>query len=155
MAEEDELWEEDLFGGCDDAHATRPSDSTADELIKKVSQLKEEIKFCCKQMICLGFNSSKNELNLVKSHLAKHLQMEKDNVFTIKRNNQYVCLANSTLKFLDITSYLSPGINYANFLKAYDVKENKGYFPYQWFDDLNNLDRASLPLHEIFYSSLI
>lgn len=74
--------------------------------------------------------------------------MDKDNVLTVKWNEH------STLKFLDIASYVSPGINYANCSKAYDVKENKGYFPYQWFDDLNKLERASLPPHETFYSSL-
>nr|XP_022301117.1 uncharacterized protein LOC111109328 [Crassostrea virginica] len=154
LTEGDESWEEDLFDGCDDAYRSQPSDSAADELVKKLIQLKEQFESYCKQMICLGFNSSKYDMNLVKSHLAKHLQMEKDNVFTVKRNNQYACLSNSTLKFLDITSYLSPGINYANFLKAYDVKENKGHFPYEWFDDLTKLERTSLPPHETFYSSL-
>ena len=105
MTEGDESSEEDLFFGCNDAHRTRPSDPTADELIKKLSQLKEEFESYDKQMICLGFNSSKYDMNLVKYHWAKHLHMEKDNVFTVKRNNEYACLANSTLKFLDITSY--------------------------------------------------
>ena len=65
LAEEDELCEEDLFGGCDDAHTTRPSNSTADELIKKLSQLKEEIESYCKQMICLGFEFG--EISLSKA----------------------------------------------------------------------------------------
>ena len=56
--------------------------------------------------------------------------MDQDNIFTVKQNNQFACLATTTLKFLNITSYLSTGINYAKFLKAYDVTENKGYFPY-------------------------
>ena len=97
----DPLWrkriyhgKKDLFDGCDDAHTTPPSSSTADELIKKLSQLKEEFESYCKQMTCLSFKSSKYDMNLVKSHLAKHLQMEKKYVFTIKGNNQYACLAN-------------------------------------------------------------
>ena len=109
LTEGDESWEED------DAHRKRPSDPSADELIKKLSQLKEEFESYCKQMICIGFNSSKYDMNLVKSHQVKHLNMEKDNVFTVKRKNQFACLANSTLKFLGITSYLPPGTNYANF----------------------------------------
>ena len=60
--------------------------------------------------------------------------MDQDNIFTVKQNNQCACIsismATTTLKFLYIISYLSPGINYAKFLKAYDVTENKGYFPY-------------------------
>ena len=123
LTEGDESWEED------DAYRTRPSDPTADELIKKLGQLKEKFESYCKQMMCLGFNSSKYDMNLVKSHRAKHLHMEKDNVFTVKQNNQYACLANSTLKFLDITSNLLPGINYANFfLKPTMLKRTKDIF---------------------------
>ena len=80
--------------------------------------------------------------------------MHTDNVFTVKRNNQYACLATSTLKFLDVTSYLSPGINYATFLKANDVTESKGFFCYEWFDDITKLDCPTLPPHEAFYSRL-
>ena len=130
---------------------------TADEMsnyVEKVSGVKEDFEKYCKQMICLGFNSSNYDLNLIKSHLAKHLNMDQANVFTVKRNNQYACLASDTLKFLDITSYLSPGINYATFLKAYDVTENKGHFPYEWFDDVTKLDHPTLPPHDAFYSSL-
>ena len=128
LVEGGKSWEGDLLGEDDDVPRPRPSDSEVYELIKKLSQLKEEFESYCKQMIRLGFNSSKYDMNLVKSNFAKHLQMEKDNMFTVMRTNQYSCLANSTFKFLDITSYLSPGINYANFLKAYDVKENKDIF---------------------------
>ena len=34
------------------------------------------------------------------------------------------------------------------------MKENKGHFPYELFDDLTKLERTSLPPHETFYSSL-
>jgi hypothetical protein len=44
----------------------------------------------CLQLICLGFTSAKYKINLVKTHIAKHLDMDDvQNVFTIKRNNQY------------------------------------------------------------------
>jgi hypothetical protein len=41
--------------------------------------------------------------------------------FAVKRNNQYVCLANDTFKFLNISTFLSPGVSYTQFLKAFDV----------------------------------
>lgn len=117
-------------------------------------QLKEELEEYCQQMICLGFNSSKYDLNLIKSRIAKHLNMDQNNLFTVKRNNQYACLATKELKFSDITPYLSPGMNYAKFLKAFDVAECKGYFPYEWLDDATKLDHPSLPLHHAFFTSL-
>jgi hypothetical protein len=135
---DDEEWQEEL------------------EKMKEVFQkLKDELNDYCRQTICLGFNSSNYDLNLVKSHLAKHLQMHAPGKkFTVKRNNQYACLANDTLKFLDITSYLAPGVNYSKFLKAFDVPENKGFFCYEWFDAVEKLDHPSLPPHSAFYSTL-
>ena len=121
---------------------------------KSLKGVREKLEAYCQQMICLGFNSSKYDMNLIKSHLAMHLNMDKESCFTVKRNNQYACLSNKTLKFLDITSYLSPGINYSKFLKAYDVNEDKGFFCYEWFDDVTKLDHQSLPPHAAFYSSL-
>ena len=71
-------------------------------------------------------------------HDSKHM-------FTVKRNNQYACLSNENFKFLDITQYLSPGVNYASFLKAFDVQESKGFFPYEWFTSVDKLDHTELP----------
>jgi hypothetical protein len=45
--------------------------------------------------------------------------------FAVKRNNQYVCLANDTFTFLNISTYLSPGVSYTQFIKAFDVVEQK------------------------------
>ncbi|XP_071137847.1 uncharacterized protein [Mytilus edulis] len=123
---------------------------------KKVFQkLKEELEAYCQQIIVLGFNSAKYDMNLIKTYIAKSLHMHNPGEkFTVKRNNSYACLANETFKFLDITSYLAPGFSYAKFLKAYEVSENKGCFPYEWFDSADKLHHPTLPAHEQFYSSL-
>jgi len=94
-------------------------------------------------------------MNLVKAHLAKQLDMHcPGEKFTVKRNNSYACLANDTFKMLDVTSYMSPGVSYDKFLKAFDVAENKGFFPYEWFDGVDKLNHPTLPSHEAFHSSL-
>ena len=49
---------------------------------------------------------------------------------------------------------MSPGINYSGFLKAFDVKESKGFFPYQFLDHPDKLKYDRLPDHDAFYSSL-
>jgi hypothetical protein len=76
------------------------------------------------------------------------------NNFTVKINNQYTCLANEDFKFLDIASYLTPGVNYSKFLKAFDVRENKGHFCYEWFQSVEQLRYPSLSPYSVFYSTL-
>ena len=97
----------------------------------------------------LEFNSSKYDTNLIKSHLARHLEMhEPGQKFTVKRNNSYACMANDMFKFLDVTSFLAPGVSYAKFLKAFDVAENKGYFPYEYF---NHVDKSTYFFFYFFF----
>ena len=118
-------------------------------------KLKDELDAYCRQTIVLGFNSAKYDVNLIKTRLAQTLQMDSPGEkFTVKRNNSYACLANDKFKFLDVTSYLAPGVSYAKFLKAFDVDENKGFFPYEWFDGPEKLQYSQLPPHAAFHSSL-
>ncbi|CAG2213398.1 unnamed protein product [Mytilus edulis] len=133
-----------------------PSSTTKKKRRRTCSKkLKDELDAYCRQTIVLGFNSAKYDRNLIKTHLAKALHMhEPGKTFTVKRNNSYACLANETFKFLDITLYLAPSFSYAKFLKVFDVSENKGFFPYEWFDGVDKLNHPTLPSHDDFYSSL-
>jgi hypothetical protein len=139
-------------------NAFRDDDELQDENEKEKNvfkKLKEELDAPCRQTIVLGFNSAKYDMNLVKAHLAKQLDMHgPGKTFTVKRNNSYDCLANDTFKMLGFASYMSPGVSYDKFLKAFDVAESKGLFPYEWFDGVDKLNHPTLPSHEDFYSSL-
>ena len=57
-------------------------------------------------------------------------------------------------KILDISQYLAPGCSYDKFLQGYKIETRKGYFPYNWFDDVSKLDFTGLPPPEAFYSDL-
>ena len=129
-------------------------------------------------MPVLGFNSGKYDLNAVKEFLLPYLVKNEGVKFTIKRNNNHMCLKTEHLKFLDITNYLAPGFSYAQFLKAYECPAAKGkyqdyytltmfeifanylssytlgFFPYEWMDSLDKLEHPALPPHQAFYSSL-
>ena len=111
-----------------------------------------------RQMPVLGFNSGKYDLNVVKKYLTPLLitddAQHTSSAFTIKRQNNYMCLTTSTLKFLDITNYLAPGVSYERYLKAYGCAATKGYFPYEYIDALTRLDETVLPPRESFYSHL-
>jgi hypothetical protein len=109
----------------------------------------------CQNLPVLGFNSAKYDMNLIKVKIVKVLHLaDSEHSFTVKRINSYLCVSNEKLRFLDICQYLPPGSNCKFFLKAYKVKEQKGFFPYEWFDDVSKLENPSLPGAECFYSEL-
>ena len=58
------------------------------------------------------------------------------------------------LQFLDIRSYLAPNYSYDEFIKAYKCKLEKGYFPYDWFNDYEKINNTELPPHEVFFSKM-
>ena len=58
------------------------------------------------------------------------------------------------LAFLDIANYLSP-CSYSQYLKAFKVAEQKGYFPYEYVRSYEHLlNTVELPAYECFYSEL-
>ncbi len=94
----------------------------------------------CSQCIVLGFNSSFYDLNVCKPLFAKVFEIDKSKCkFTVKRNNRYLCLSTDNFRFLDIGQYLTPTTTYSKFLTTFCVSEEKGYFPYDYFDSFDNL----------------
>ena len=74
--------------------------------------------------------------------------------YTVKWNNNFMCIKTETLKFLDITNYLASGFSYSQYMKTYKCTEQKGFFPYKWMTSLDNLQVTALPAHEAFFSTL-
>ena len=58
------------------------------------------------------------------------------------------------LQFLDIPNFLGGAISLDKFLKAYRTWEQKGFFPYEWFDDIEKLRHTELPNADAFNSKL-
>jgi hypothetical protein len=87
----------------------------------------------------------------------------------LKRGNKYLCLSTDKIRFLDVSAYLSPGTSYAKFLKGYGIEQQKGkystfrrifpyrkihtikeifnlgFFPYDWFQSIDQLSITELP----------
>ena len=123
-------------------------------MYSKLTALLERLKGYCRCVTVLDFNSAKYDLHLVKSKLCCHFNMSSRESFTVKKNNAYVAISMSCLKFLDISRYIAPGYSYAQFLKSYKASEEKGFFCYQYLSDPSVLEETSLPPYEAFYSSL-
>ena len=52
-------------------------------------------------------------------------------------------------------TYCAAGTTLDKFIRAYDIEENKGFFPYEWFDSYDKLNYLVQDLkQEDFYSSL-
>ena len=125
-------------------------------MIKLLRKYKEEFENYCKQAVCIGFNSGKYDINLLRKTLIKHLglHLKSGHKCVIKRNNNYQCIVNDKLKFLDMVNYLPPGTSYSQFLETFNQKENKAFFPYEYMSDISVLQETSLPPPQAFYSSL-
>jgi len=98
--------------------------------------------------IVIGFNSSCYDIPLEKAHLLEYLLGEIK--FVILKGKSFTCLTTGKLKFLDIKNYIAPGFDNARFIRAYEVEQQKFYWPYEWFQNFQQLDEPTLPPHEVF-----
>ena len=142
--------------------------------------LKAVLDSYLQELPVIGFNSANYDINVIKKFLFKKLcggaaaddddEREEGGElgeesdcrwvsragikFLVKQNNQFKCIATPTLKFLDICSYLAPGCSYAKYLSAFEVTEQKGFWPYEYIDSVERLQETELPPHSAFFSSL-
>ena len=117
-----------------------------------LEKLRDQLVEYLREMPVVGFNSGKFDINVIKVYLVKYLMGQIE--FTVKKNNNMMCLKTKKFKFLDMVNYLSPGCSYEKFLRAFKCEVTKGFLPYEWIDDLSKLDCSELPPHSAFYSQL-
>ncbi len=101
----------------------------------------EKIQDYCSSIPIVGFNSSFYDINLMTNYGFINEILERDkNPFVIKSGTRYKVIKTDQFTFLDQMSYCAAGTNLRKFIKAYDIGEEKGYFPYEWFDSYDKLD---------------
>ena len=117
--------------------------------------LEKQLQTWLRQLPVIGFNSGHYDLNVVKKFFIPYMLKGNDKTsFVIKRQNTFMCFSTTNLKFLDVTQYLAPGVSYDKYLKAYGCELQKGHFPYEYMDDLHNLEDRALPPQAAFFSQL-
>lgn len=104
----------------------------------------------------VGFNSSfYDTCLLINEGFMREIFSRDKEPFVIKAGSRYRQIKTKQFNFLDQMSYCAPGTNLDSFVRAYDVGETKGYFPYEWFDSYDKLDYKVSDLKiEYFDSSL-
>ena len=145
--------DEDVSDDSDKVES-RVQSKASSHMKKHIEKLTERFLTYIKVMPVQGFNSARYDLNLMKKHILKELNLDGAKAFVIKRNNSYVTICTDRLQFLDICQFLVPGVSYAQFLAAYKVPMKKGVFCYDYLDSEEKLKDTSLPAYEAFFSSV-
>ena len=92
--------------------------------------LQESLELYCKVLPVFGFNSTKYDLNLIKSHLLPIPVKERDIEPTvIKKANKFISFKLDDIQLLDMMNFLGGATSHDSFLKAYKTSETKRFFP--------------------------
>ena len=125
------------------------------KLLRRLKDLQDRLTTYIEALPVLGFNSSKYDLNLIMASLVVELKLHHEkNPSVIKKGQAYQLIQTKQFRFLDLSSYLAPGVSYQKFLEMYGIAEKKSFFPYEFLDSKEKLDYRGLPPKEAFYSRL-
>lgn len=152
-----ELSEEMIYQDDDDVNDDDETHNQAinTPLIDHIRRIRQKLDTYITEIPVLGYNSSKYDLNLIKSKLADCLNLSYSGKnFVVKKCNQYMCISNGELKFLDISNFVAPGFSYDMFIKSYEIELHKSFFPYEFLTSYDKLEHTQLPPYDSFFSSL-
>jgi len=100
----------------------------------------------------LVFNSGKYDLNLIKQYFVEKLADTYKKVKVATQGSKTMLINTPEFKFPDVIKYLGPSTSYDKWVKAYGCKQNKSWFPYEWFDSTDKLAYQGLPHYRAWYS---
>ena len=123
------------------------------EMVHLPKKVKNLWKTWTEQVPVFGFNSGRYDINMIKEYFAKNLVKISD-VNVAKKENSYMFLSLPQFKFLDIKSYIAPGLSYDAWCRAHGCDLQKLVFPYEWFDSFEKINQIGPVKYEEFYSSL-
>ena len=136
--------EQSDLDGCDNETGTSTQFLQIQK--KQLIDLQEHLERYCNVLPIFGFNSAKNDLNLIKSYLLPILVNERNIESTvIRKTNQFISFKFRDIQLLDIMKFLGGATSLDSFLKAYKTSETKGFFPYEWFDHPDKMQNPELP----------
>ena len=121
----------------------------------QILDFQEPLERYCNVLPVFGFNSAKSDLNLINSYLLPIRVNERDTEPTvIKKANQFISFKFGDIQLLELMNLLGGATSLDSFLKAYKTSETKRFFPYEWFDQPDKMQKTELPPYDSFYSKL-
>ena len=134
-------------------NAKYPQPNSKDVRVHLPDKVKNQWDNWVNQVPVFGFNSGRYDLNMIKEYFVGDLAGISD-VNVAKKEHFYMFLSTPKFKFLDIKSYLAPGLSYDAWCRAYGCELQKLVFPYEWFDSFEKLNHKGPVKYEDFFSSL-
>ena len=122
-----------------------------DSIPKAVLEKYEE---WCNQVPVLGFNSGMYDINAIKRDFVKHMTNKTKDIFVARNGNKHVFLSTPNFKFLDVMSYLAPGLSFDKWCKANNCEAKKLFLDYENLDSYEKLSHVGPVEYKNFYSSL-
>ena len=138
---------------AEEVNSLYPLPESKDNRVQLPGKVRNLWKTWVNQVPVFGFNSGRYDINMIKEYFVKNLAGI-SNVNVAKKENSYMFLSLPQFKFLDIKSYLAPGLSYDAWCRAYGCELQKLAFPYEWFDSFEKLNHIGPVKYEEFYSSL-
>lgn len=81
---------------------------------------------------------------MIKEYFLGRIAGDEGTVKVPKNANKIMYMSSKDFRFLDVMNDVSPGTSYVKWVKAYDCKLEKSWFPYEWFDTPDKLDFPGL-----------
>ena len=124
--------------------------------VKQIEKMEKEFRRWLCEMPIIGFISAAYDLKLCRKYIFQALLEIGENLdYVIKRGGCYKSIKTTHMKFLDVVNFLAPGYSYDSFLVAYKAKIRKGYFPFEFFQDADQLklDQTQTVLRKDYHIS--
>ena len=113
-------------------------------MINLEKHLQRYVRRCEKQLLVIGFNSGRYDLNMIKSYLFSYLVRNKEEETSfIKTANGFFFQFGDT-PFFDIWKFLDGASIQFSFLKAYRASVINVFLPDEWLHKPGKLDFPEL-----------
>lgn len=120
----------------------------------RCKELVRELEVFCDTLQVIGFHSGRYDLNLIKGQLCTELLRRGEKLTVLKKGQNYLSLHTDRCRFVDIAAYISPPKSLRSFLHAFNIEEEKFFFPYGLLTSPESLKREGVPPYDSFYSEL-
>ena len=122
---------------------------------KQLIDLQEHLELYYNVLPLLAFNSAKYDLNLTKSPSLPVVVNERNTEpSVIKKTNKFISFIFVVNELLETMIFLGGATSFDSFFKRYKTSDTTRFFPYEWFDHREQLQKTKLPLYEAFHSTL-